>query len=256
MENLEVMAQENPLQDVLFVVLLNRNESFGVRAPYDLEIMGKKMWEWVAMSGNGAKIKTTPCTENSDIINLVKPFVGKETYTMVFYSDTPLITKQNVLEILDYFQRSGLNVLKLKRGFVFNSQYLLNCENILASANPIFDEEEFDAVDGYVKLGEVTDKIRKRILDFHKQNGVYIIDDASTYIDADTIIEKGVKIEQNNVIKGETYIGENTILEPNNTIISSIVSKNVIVKNSYISNSRIGENMIVGPFEAVIDKNV
>ena len=252
---MENMLYRNPLEDVLFVVLLYKNDNFNVRAPYDIEIMGKKMWEWVALSGAGAKIKTTPCTAESDIIGLVKPFVKDEKYTIVLYSDNPLITKANVLEILEYFKNKGLNVLKLKRGFVFDSQHLKNCDSILAPVNPIFDGEEFEPVDNYDMVEKVSNKLRQNILNFHMNNGVYIVDTNSTFIDADVVIEKGVKIEQNNTIKGESYIGENTVLEPNNVIINSIISNDVVLKGAYISNSRIAENSIVGPFESVINRN-
>ena len=86
-------------------------------------------------------------------------------------------------------------------------------------------------------------------------NGVYVVDPKTTFVDADVVIEKGVRIEPNNTIKGESYVGENSVLEPNNTIINSIISQNVIIKNSYLSNSRIADNMIVGPFETIVDKN-
>ena len=42
----------------------------------------------------------------------------------------------------------------------------------------------------------------------------------------------------------------------NEELIDYLISKNVIVRSSYLSNSRISENVIVGPFETVIDKNV
>jgi len=252
-EKQEVVT-DNVFSDVLFIVLLVKSEKFGVRAPYDLEILGKKMWEWVAMCGEGAKIKTTPCMETSDILTLIKPFVGAEKYTFVLYSDTPLLSKVNCMEILDYFKARDLNVLKLKRGMVFNSQYLLNCENIMMAENKMFDGEEFEKVDNFEKLNNVTQKLKNVILDYHISNGVQILDRQSTYIDADVVIEKGVKIAPNNYIKGNTYIGEYCELEPNNTIKDSEILSRVIVKNSYISNSRIPENMIVGPFEAVLDK--
>lgn len=252
---MENLLNRNPLEDVLFVVLLYKNENFNVRAPYDIEIMGKKMWEWVALSGAGAKIKTTPCTAECDIISLVKPFVKDEKYTIVLYSDNPLITKSNILEIMEYFKNKGLNVLKLKRGFVFNSKHLKNCDSVLAPTNPIFDGEEFDAVDNFEMVAKVSDRLRRNILNFHMNNGVYIADIDSTYIDADVIIEKGVRIAQNNTIKGESYIGENTVLEPNNVVINSIISNDVVLRGAYISNSRIAENSIVGPFESIINRN-
>ncbi|MBE7074991.1 MAG: hypothetical protein E7376_03335 [Clostridiales bacterium] len=243
-------------KEILFIVLLYKNENLAERAPYDLEILGKKMWQWVALAGEGAVIKTTPCTKDSDIISLIKPFVGKEKYVFVAYSDTPLLTKAHVMEIMDYFEGHDANVLKLQRGFVFNADYLKNCESIMALENKLFSGEEFESVDSFEKLNEVTAVLQKMIIDYHISNGVQIIDKNATYIDADVILEKGVKIEPNNSLKGNTYIGENVKLEPNNIIKDSILSKNVIVRSSYISNSRISENMIVGPFETVIDKNV
>lgn len=256
MENFEIDLNENPLKDVLVIVLLYKNENFGVRAPYDIDIMGKKMWEWVALAGNGAKIKTTPCTSETDVVGFIKPFVKDEKYTIVLYSDTPLISKENILEILEYFKSKSLNVLTLRRGYVFNSEYLINCERVLGSVNPMFDGEEFEMVDNFEKLVAVTEKIRNKILNFHIKNGINITNPASTFIDADVVIEKGATIKHNNTISGQCYIGENVILEPNNVIKDSIISSNVVVRSSFVLGSRISENKIVGPFDKIIDKNV
>ena len=241
MENYESLEVLNPLDNVLFVVLLYKNENVAPRAPYDIEIMGKKMWEWVALAGGGARVVSTPCTEESDIIGLIKPFIENEKYVMVFYSDTPLLSKSTVL--------------KLKRGYVFDADYLKNIENVLSAENKLFDGEEFEPIQSMNELTLVNEKIKNKILHFHLKNGVCITDLKSTFIDADVVIEKGVRIEQNNCIKGQTYIDRGVLLEPNNTIKNCIISSNVVVKDSYLSNSRISENMIVGPFDVVIDKS-
>lgn len=251
----KIVSMEN--KDILFVVLLYKNDSFQVRAPYDLDILGKKMWQWVSLAGQGYDVKSTPCTKDSDVVKLVKPYLREQhQYVIVLYSDTPLISKANVSEILDYFKYHNLNVLKLKRGYVFDADYLKTCEGIMATENKLFDGDEFEPIDSYEKLYEVTKKLQKLILDFHSINGVQIMDKNTTYIDADVVIEKGCVIYPNNNIKGNSYLDENVILEPNNVIKDSIISKNVIVRSSYVSNSRISENVIVGPFETVIDKNV
>lgn len=243
-------------KEILFVVLLYKNDTFQVRAPYDLEILGKKMWQWVALAGEGYDIKSTPCTINSDVVSLVKPYIKEQhKLVVVLYSDTPLINKCNVDEIIDYFQYHKLNVLKLKRGYVFDADYLKSCESILATTNKLFDGEEFEPVDSYSKLYEVTKKLQKMIIDFHEKNDVQFLDKNTTYIDADVVIEKGCIIAPNNTIKGNSYLDENVVMEPNNIIKDSIISKNVILRSSYVSNSRISENVIVGPFETIIDKN-
>ena len=248
------MAMDN--KEILFVVLLYKNEQMQTRAPYDLEILGKKMWEWVALAGEDFDKVCAPCTEQSDILSLVKPYVKEHKVVVALYSDTPTITKANVNEILDYFLAHNLNVLKLKRGFVFNAEYLKTCDSIIAPYNKLFDGEEFQPIDSYEKLYDVTSKLQKMIIDFHIKNGVRIVDKNSCYIDADVVIEKGCLIEPNNHIKGKSYLDENVTLEANNVVKDSIIGKNVIVRNSYIQNSRIGENVIVGPFETIIDKNL
>lgn len=244
-------------KEVLFIVLLYKNENMQVRAPYDIEILGKKMWEWVAMAGDEFDIVTTPTTEQSDILSLIKPYV-KSTHkqVVVLYSDTPLVTKGNIVEILDYFKYHNLNVLKLKRGYVFEAEYLINCDSIMATENHLFDGEEFEMVDSHIKVNNITQKFQQMIINYHLQNGVQIVDKNATYIDADVVIEKGVVIMPNNNIKGNTYLGENVVLEPNNVIKDSIISKNVVIKNSYVLNSRVSESVIVGPFETIIDKNI
>ena len=45
---------------------------------------------------------------------------------------------------------------------------------------------------------EIENKVRENILKYHMNNGVYIVDPKSTFIDADVVIEKGVKIMPNN----------------------------------------------------------
>lgn len=247
--------EENPLNDVLFVVLLYKNENFNSLAPYDIEICGKKMWEWVALSGSGASVKTLPVTKDSDIVNLIKPYITNEKYVVALYSDTPLISRETVLEIFEHFKNSGQNVLKLKRGIMLNAEYLKNCESIMSLEDERFDCDEFMQVESFKNLPEITAVINNAILNYHMENGVQFVDPKSTFIDADVVIEKNVTIYPNNTIKGQTYIGENVVLEPNNTIINSVISKGAIIKNSYLSGAGISENMIIGPFEKVIDKN-
>lgn len=241
--------------DVLAIILLYRNSNFkGVIKPYNLEIYGKKMCEWVEESVKNFEVKTIACDDQSNIVPLIKPLLNEKKTTIVLYSDTPLLTKNTINEILDYYSMRHLNVLKLNRGWVFDTEFIAKAEDVTSVMSRDFGTKEFAPVGDAVSLQRASEVIRNRIVKFHLKNGVFIQDKNSTFIDAGVIIESGAIIQPNNVLMGETYIGKNVILEPNNTIVSSIISNGCDVKSSYIKNSKITENMVVGPFELIEEK--
>lgn len=251
-ENLLLKEDEN---DVLVIILLFKNPNFsGILKPYELEVCGKKCWEWVELACSEYSIKTITCTPDTDVFTLIKPLLTNKKYTMVFYSDTPLLTKNTIEEILSYVRTRDINILNLIRGYVFNTEYIKNAEDIKGNLIEKFNKDDFVIAYDLKQFEFVGQVLKRRILDFHLSNGVIITDIDSTLIDADVIIESGCKIEPNNVIKGKTYIGKNCHLESGNIITDSFISDNCILKVSYIFNSKIEKNIIVGPFEKVINK--
>ena len=117
-------------------------------------------------------------------------------------------------------------------------------------------DKDFFKVNTMVDVEVVRKKLQQKINAYHEQNGVILTDSATTYIDADVIIEGGTKIAPNNTISGQTYIGKNCVIEPNNIIKDSVISDNCVLKTSYVCESRISENIVVGPFESVINKSI
>lgn len=102
----------------------------------------------------------------------------------------------------------------------------------------ICDKESILGVNDVDALSLARKIYKKRINKFHLQNGVDIIDINNTYI------EKNVKIEKNTIIypgvsiSGETRIGEN----------------NIILENTKINNSIIGNNNNIGPMAHMRDE--
>lgn len=241
--------------DVQVIILLFKNPNFaGILKPYELDLCGKKCWEWVELACTGYSIKTTTCTPETDIIRLIKPLLTDKKYTMVLYSDTPLLTKDTIEEILSYVRSRDINILNLIRGYVFNTEYIKNVEDIKGTLIEKFNENEFIVAYDLKQFEYIGKILNRKILDYHLKNGVIITDTGSTFINADVIIESGSIIEPNNIIKGKTYIGKFCHLESGNSIIDSFISDNCILKASYIFNSKIDKNIIVGPFEKVINK--
>lgn len=252
-ESMPQKQQEN-LQGVLGIVLLYRNPNLKDLKPFNKEMMGKKMCDWVKDALCGFATKSIACDENSSIVPLVKPMLENFKTAIVLYSDTPLLTQNTVAEILDYFNSRNLNVLKLPRGYVLDCEYIKNVDSVSDINLQEFNKEEFETVCDTKSFAKVNNILKNRILNFHAENGVMFEDINSCYVDAGVIIEPSAKICSNNVLKGETYVGKNVVLEPNNIIENAIISGNCIVKSSYIKNSKITENMVVGPFELIEEK--
>ena len=252
--NTESQFQLVDENDVLVIVLLFKGGNFkGVLKPYEIEICGKKMADWVTASTSMFETKTICADESSSIVPLIKPLLNEKKNVMVLYSDTPLITTEKIKEIIDYFNFKGLNVLKLNRGWVFNTEYIKNAESVSSVITKDFGDDFF-VVSDYASLEQASIKLKNKILDFHLNNGIFIEDRGSTFIDADVILEPGVKVFAGNVIKGETFVGAGTILESGNRIYNSIIGRGCDLRCSFVKNSKISDKMVVGPFEIIDGK--
>lgn len=242
--------------DVLVIILLNKNPNFqAFIKPYELPICGKKMWEWVKLAAEGYDCKTTTCTDESDILTLIKPLLSDHQWTFVLYSDTPLIKKSTIEEVLSYANFKNVNVLSLTRGYVFKTEYIKNAESIISGQTEYFDEEDFLTVYDLKQLAYATEILNNRIIDFHLRKGVFIENPALCHIDADVVIERGTQLFGNQNLRGRCIVGKNCVLEGCNEIIDSIISDNCKIVSSYIKSSRITEDMVVGPFEGIIKKS-
>lgn len=125
----------------------------------------------------------------------------------------------------------------------------------------ITEFEETIGVNSRAELA-ITEKIlRDRINKKHMDNGITIIDPASTYIGVDVKIGQDTIIYPNNVIEGNTEIGCDCILYPNSRISNSIIGEGVEIQSSVIVDSSVGNDTTVGPFayirpESTIGNNV
>ncbi len=143
--------------------------------------------------------------------------------------------------------------LILLRCFIATRHFLKN-PLFLSSTVEEFDKEGFTIIDNAQKASWAFNVINKRILDYHKQNGVTLFGENTIFIDADVEIEPDTIIYPNNVLKGETFIGKGVVLESGNFISNSIVCDGAILQQSFVEDSKIEKGKTVGPFEKLIKK--
>lgn len=245
-ENHEWIAEET------LVVIVKAN---GEVSP-NFDICGKRMIDWVALATSGCKQKIIDEPEEEKLLETLREYCEGFNYVAVFYSDTPLLKKRTFFEIMDYFSKRRMNVLKLLRGFVFRAEYLKNAKILLSSTIEEFDKEDFTLINSNQKISYAFKVLNERILRYHKENGVVFFGENTIFIDADVEIEAGTVIYPNNIIKGESYIGKNVILESGNYIFDTIVCEEAFICQSYLEKSKVEKGKVVGPFARLINQKV
>ncbi len=139
-------------------------------------------------------------------------------------------------------------------------EILLN-DSLKVGAVRVKDSSELLGINNRIQLAQAEKIMRKRIVDYHMENGVTIINPEDTYINADVSIGTDTIIYPGCIIEGLSKLGVETIIGPNSHIINSVIGDNVRIQNSVLLNSHIDRNAQIGPFaylrpDSIIGKEV
>lgn len=233
--------------EVLFVVV-KAYHSFVKDLP-NVELCGKRLLDWVLNAGSGCETRIIEDCE--DIIGRVRNITTNKNIIAVFYSDTPLLDKGTFNKFCEYFSSHNMNFLRLSRGFIVKSEFLKNNFTLAQGASEL-DDKNLLVADSAKVLNLMSNSLYNRILNYHIKNGVIIYGQNTVFIDGDVEIEGGVIIYPNNVIKGQSIIGENAVIESGNVIKNSIISNDAVVRSSYIENSKISAGASIEPFSKIV----
>ncbi len=146
---------------------------------------------------------------------------------------------------------------KLSRDNAQGEYLLTDCiEHIRRTGERIFpvvvvDPDDIANVNDRVQLSYVEEKLRKRILLKHMQNGVTILDPAATYIQADVSIGRDTVLMPGTILEGKTTLGEDCVIGPNTRIKDAVIGDSVTIESSVILTSSIADRAAVGPFAYV-----
>ncbi len=227
-------------------VIILRVKSSTLGEVWDIPVMGKTLEQWTASALN-APYKTVDAPPIVDLADRLKKAVDSaKPITVVLYCDTPLISQKTVSIAVDKLKEQNASMIKLARGCVFKTDYILSAQSVYAQEPA--GGGEFEAVTDCDSLSDVTDIIRKRILHYHASNGIRITDFANTYIDCDVVINKGAVIEPYNFLKGKTIVKSDAHILPGNYIENCIIGRGARIDSSRLYDSLIGAETTVGPF--------
>lgn len=110
------------------------------------------------------------------------------------------------------------------------------------------DFTESMGVNDRVALANATRVMQQRINTRHMQNGVTMIDPATTYIDTDVQIGNDTVIEPGVVLKGKTSIGSDCVIGAHSEIRDSVIEDGVTVTASFLENAVMHKDSNIGPY--------
>ena len=249
--------KEKENQDEICTIILKvQNKEFPEKNSLDeIKLFGKTPTEWVANAVFDTHIRYAEADFKQDFLPIAKTMINPSCkWTVVLFNDTPLFQHKTFLQIMEYFKMKDLKALKLTRGYVFDTQYLMQIDSLLNPQMQYFEEEDFITCYNLKQFAMVGEVLKNRILSYFMKNGVVIFDPASTFVDAEVQIGTGTVIEPFNKISGQTIIENNVHLGLFNKIENSIICENAKIDGSIINSSMIGKNATVGK-NSIISNN-
>ena len=214
-----------------------------------VEILGKTCGEWVKMSLGDNYTASVAYDGITPLPQLVRRHINPEsTYTVLLFSDTPLITRKTVLDAVKQLEDTNRNVLKMTRGYVTKTSHLMRADGIYTEDTQYFDEEDFVTAFDFRQVSLITEILKNRILSHHMACGVHFADPSTVYIGSDVTIGSGVTIAPDNTLLGKTVIKNNVAIKTGNVIEDCIIDDGATIDSSRLYRSYIGKGTAVGPF--------
>lgn len=209
------------------------------------KICGLSINDWVKKS-----ILNFPMIEfdynNEDLLIFLKERLVDSKYSLILYSNTPLITTPSIMKIMEYIAIKDINACKFNGGFAFKNEYIKNTKKVVFDAYLPLDEAEFIVVNNLKSLNFATKQLQSRIIQKHINNGVEISSDC--IIDEMVEVGKDSIIFSGNTIKGNTVIGDNCIIKENNVIEDCCIGDGVCISSSNLTNSKVENNSFILPY--------
>ena len=185
---------------------------------------------------------------NENDYSSVKNDIKEYDNVLISYANMPLLLKESVKKILNIHIKNNNDVTHSDNLFIINAITFLTfvSKNCIINISKILKEcehqefiklnsRETKIIDTRFKLQEATKIIQKRINKKHLDNGVSIVDVATTYIGKDVLIGNDTTIYPNTYILGKSIIGVDCEIGPNAYIYNGFIdNKEKLINVSYI----------------------
>jgi bifunctional UDP-N-acetylglucosamine pyrophosphorylase/glucosamine-1-phosphate N-acetyltransferase len=108
--------------------------------------------------------------------------------------------------------------------------------------------EEMIGINTRTELAEAEAVVRRRILARLMDDGVTVVDPATTFVHATVKIGRDTVLHPFTILTGRTLIGPGSAIGPGARIHDSVLGRGIQVRDSTIEASRLGDGTAVGPY--------
>ncbi|MEA2506253.1 MAG: bifunctional UDP-N-acetylglucosamine pyrophosphorylase / glucosamine-phosphate N-acetyltransferase [Actinomycetota bacterium] len=134
--------------------------------------------------------------------------------------------------------------------------YLTDVIGLIRASNGLVvaiaaDQDEVAGVNSRSQLAQVSRSLRRAACERWMDEGVTIVDPASTFIDASVELTSDVTILPFTFLEGATKIAGGALVGPQARIVDSEVGENATVSFSVVTASTVGPEASVGPFASL-----
>ena len=147
------------------------------------------------------------------------------------------------------WQELALALPKLTTNNAQKEYYLTEVFDYLTSvyANDLEDPDESLGINDRLQLSHAYDVLQKRAREKWMRAGVTMLLPETITIDDAVELAPNVIIEPHSHLRGNTKVGEGSIIGPSTMLSNSIVGENCVVQFSVIEDSQIADNCRIGP---------
>lgn len=121
-------------------------------------------------------------------------------------------------------------------------------DGLTVGAHTIEDVMQTEGVNDRAQLARMGAELNRRIVTRWMHEGVTVMDPATTWIDADVVLEPDVTLLPGTQLLGATVVGEDAVVGPDTTLKDCEVGPGARVVRSHAELAVVGQDATVGPF--------
>ncbi len=238
---------EEEVQANYFILCEDDKQTALSKNVYDFKVAGMSILNWVVRVCDNQPI-ILKVSENDNVLDVIKPYISNNGYSVVLYANTPLLNKGHIRDLLGFVYRKHMNACKLKKGYVFKNDYISQVDEIYSIDTYDFASNDFFEVKNYEDLSYACEVLQKKVVSYHRKNGVYFENssfvslDATAEIGYNSTIYSGVSILNHSTIGDDARVGSGTVVSNSKIGEGVKIGKNVIIEDSVIKNDVVIES--------------